>query len=129
MKGRVVLVVVILGIVSLIVSLAAYGELPKSRRCRRSCPGFRKENTIRLYWGRFYPLQYKSWLKSLETSPSPTGYGGSVNFQHSTRQPEILINFKGMPFSKDYSEDRGHPYALGRFKQSKRVTAVPRVHA
>ncbi len=32
------------------------------------------------------------------------------------------MNFKGMPFSKDYSEDRGHPYAVEDLKGSKRVT-------
>ncbi len=73
-------------------------------------------------WGKMYPLQYKSYLKNLEMAPSPTGFGGSVNFQHSTKQPEILMNFKGMAFSKDYTEDRGHPYALTDIRQTKRIT-------
>ncbi len=74
------------------------------------------------YWGKLYPLQYESYKKNLEMAPSPTGYGGSIKFQHSTKEPEILTNFRGMPFSKDYSEDRGHPYALEDIKETKRIT-------
>lgn len=73
-------------------------------------------------WGRQYPLEYNSYLKNKETALSPTGFGGSVNDQKSIKEPEILVNFKGMAFSKDYTEDRGHPYSLEDFKASKRVT-------
>lgn len=73
-------------------------------------------------WGRFYPLEYESYRKNLEMSPSPTGFGGSMKEQKSVREPEILTNFKGYPFSKDYSEDRGHPYSIEDLKSSKRVT-------
>jgi nitrite reductase (cytochrome c-552) len=73
-------------------------------------------------WGKHYPLEYSSYLKNKEMAPSPTGFGGSVNYQKSTKEPEILVNFKGMAFSKDYGEDRGHPYALEDLKASKRVT-------
>lgn len=73
-------------------------------------------------WGRHYPLQYESFQKNLEMLASPTGFGGSVSYQHSIRQPEILTNFKGMAFSKDYSEERGHPYALTDLMETKRIT-------
>ncbi len=73
-------------------------------------------------WGRKYPLEYASFQKNLEMFASPTDFGGSVKFQHSLRQPEILVNFKGNAFSKDYTEDRGHPYSLTDLKESKRVT-------
>lgn len=72
--------------------------------------------------GTYFPQQYKSYQKNLEMAPSPTGFGGSENVQKSLKEPEILTNFKGMPFSKDYSEDRGHPYSLQDLKASKRVT-------
>ena len=73
-------------------------------------------------WGKKYPLQYASFQKNLEMSASLTDFGGSVKFQHSLRQPEILTNFKGNAFSKDYTEDRGHPYSLTDLRESKRVT-------
>jgi len=52
-------------------------------------------------WGKYYPLEYESYLRNREMAPSPTGFGGSVKVQKSIKEPEILMNFKGMPFSKD----------------------------
>lgn len=72
-------------------------------------------------WGRYYPLEYKSYQRNREMSPSPTGFGGSEKVQKSIKEPEILVNFKGMPFSVDYSEDRGHVYAIEDLKATKRV--------
>jgi nitrite reductase (cytochrome c-552) len=72
-------------------------------------------------WGKHYPLQYQSYLKNKDMSPSSTGFGGSEKYQKSDKEPEILINFKGMPFSKDYTEDRGHPYAMDDLKETKRI--------
>ncbi|QJW48424.1 ammonia-forming cytochrome c nitrite reductase subunit c552 [bacterium BFN5] len=72
-------------------------------------------------WGQYYPLQYASFKMMAQEAPSPTGYGGSVKEQKSVMQPEILTLFKGMPFSKDYSEDRGHVYALEDLRESKRI--------
>ena len=73
-------------------------------------------------WGKNYPLEYESYKKNKEMAPSPTGFGGSEKVQKSIKEPEILINFKGMPFSKDYTEDRGHPYAVEDLKETKRIT-------
>ena len=72
-------------------------------------------------WGRHYPLEYKSYLRNREMAASPTGFGGSEKVQKSIKEPEILVNFKGMPFSIDYTEDRGHPYALEDLRDTKRV--------
>lgn len=72
-------------------------------------------------WGKYYPLEYNSYLKNKDMAPSPTGFGGSVKDQKSIKEPEILTNFKGMAFSKDYTEDRGHPYAMEDLKETKRV--------
>ncbi len=73
-------------------------------------------------WGKAYPLEYQSYQRNLETAPSPTGYGGSVKYQKAERQTEIYTNFKGNPFSKDYTEDRGHLYALDDLRESKRIS-------
>ena len=72
-------------------------------------------------WGKNYPLEYASYLKNRLMSPSPTGYGGSVKVQKSLQQPELLMNFKGYPFSLDYTEDRGHPYAMEDLLETKRI--------
>ncbi len=72
-------------------------------------------------WGKEFPLEYKSYLKNFEMAPSPTGFGGNEQIQKSVKEPELLANFKGMPFSIDYAYRRGHPYALTDLKESKRV--------
>ncbi|MRR38606.1 ammonia-forming cytochrome c nitrite reductase subunit c552, partial [bacterium] len=72
-------------------------------------------------WGKYYPLEYKSYLRNKEMAASPTGFGGGMKEQKSIKEPEIFVNFKGMAFSKDYSEDRGHPYSVEDLKESKRV--------
>ncbi|CVK21434.1 ammonia-forming cytochrome c nitrite reductase subunit c552 [Sporomusa sphaeroides] len=72
-------------------------------------------------WGKYYPLQYASYQKTAEGAPSPTGYGGSVLVQKSQMQPEMLTLFKGMPFSKDYAEDRGHIHAMEDLRETKRI--------
>jgi len=72
-------------------------------------------------WGKAYPLEYASYQKNLEMAASPTGYGGSVKVPKADMQPEIYTNFKGNPFSKDYTEDRGHLYSIEDLKESKRI--------
>ena len=72
-------------------------------------------------WGQHYPLEYNSYLRNKEMAVSPTGYGGSEKVQKSVKEPEILVNFKGMPFSIDYAEERGHVYALEDLKSTKRI--------
>lgn len=73
-------------------------------------------------WGKAYPQYYQSYKKNLEMAPSPTGYGGSIKYQKAERQNEIYTNFKGNPFSKDYTEDRGHLYAMDDLRESKRLS-------
>lgn len=72
-------------------------------------------------WGQYYPLQYQSYQKNSETAASPTGYNGSINYEKAERQSELYTNFAGNPFSKDYTEDRGHLYALEDLSRSKRI--------
>jgi nitrite reductase (cytochrome c-552) len=72
-------------------------------------------------WGQYYPLQYASFKKNAEMAPSPGGYGGSMKVQNSEKQPEILMDFKGYPFSIDYTEDRGHVYSIQDIKETKRI--------
>jgi len=73
-------------------------------------------------WGKVYPLQYQGYLKNREMAPSPTGFGGSEKTQKAVMEPANLMNFKGMGFSKDYTEDRGHPYALEDLRETERLT-------
>jgi nitrite reductase (cytochrome c-552) len=115
-------VVIAVAVILILVAAAAVRSFfwkPSDRSEVRAIPEGEYDPAV---WGRHYPLEYGSFQKNTEMTASPTDFGGSVQFQHSLRQPEVLTNFKGMAFSKDYTEDRGHPYALTDLKESKRIT-------
>jgi len=121
-KDRNVVLKILFGlflIVLIIILVRVFLLSPESEAKHTAIPDQEYDPAV---WGKQYPLEYKSYLKNREMSPSPSGFGGSVNYQKSTKEPEILVNFKGMAFSKDYSEDRGHPYSVEDLKASKRVT-------
>ena len=122
MKGRRKLVVTFSVLVIVLMVFAAVRVIAQKPASTVKLPEIPAGEYDPAYWGKYYPLEYKTYQKNLEMAPSPTGYGGSIKFQHSEKQPEILINFKEMAFSKDYSEDRGHPYAVQDLKESKRIT-------
>ena len=51
-----------------------------------------------------YPLEYDSYeTKNLDQSKTPTGYGGSIPYQHWDDEPANKANFAGYSFSKDLS--------------------------
>lgn len=77
-------------------------------------------------WGEKYPLEYNSYLKTGEMNEKPGNYGGSTKYQWLERQPEMLINFKGFGFSKDYADDRGHVYAMEDVTETLRVNEKTR---
>lgn len=122
MKSRNIIFKVLPGIALIILSvmmIRVFPVVPVGAEKLESIPDTGYDPAV---WGKMYPLEYKSYLKNKEMAASPTGFGGSLKEQKSIREPEMLINFKGMAFSKDYSEDRGHPYAMDDLKESKRVT-------
>lgn len=121
MKSRNIFLGVLLGIVLiiLIVILVRVFLLPPPDTTKLAAiPDTEYDPAV---WGKHYPLEYNSYLKNKDMAASPTGYGGSEKYQKSTKEPEILVNFKGMAFSKDYTEDRGHPYAMDDLKETKRI--------
>ena len=71
--------------------------------------------------GKAYPLQYESYLKSAEMGKGPSKYKGSVPESALDKFPYMRTLWEGMPFSKEYNENRGHVYALTDVKKIKRV--------
>lgn len=71
-------------------------------------------------WGVNFPNQYASFLKTRENNIA-TAYGGSNDFSHLERDPRQKILFAGMPFSKDYNEERGHEWALTDVNKTQRL--------
>lgn len=115
----VVIAVAVILIIAAAAAVRSFFWKPSDRSEVRAVPEREYDPAV---WGRHYPLEYGSFQKNQEMTASPTDFGGSMKFQHSLRQPEILTNFKGMAFSKDYTEDRGHPHALTDLKESGRIT-------
>jgi nitrite reductase (cytochrome c-552) len=71
-------------------------------------------------WGQNYPNQYASLLKT-KTNNIDTTYGGSSKFSHLERDPRQVLLFAGYPFSKDYTDDRGHANAVEDVRNTKRL--------
>ncbi len=74
-------------------------------------------------WGKNFPREYDSFVKTKETSTS-TPYGGSAVFNELERNPALVRLWAGYAFSVDYNQARGHYYALQDQKNTKRVQVV-----
>lgn len=62
-------------------------------------------------WGENYPLEYQSYLQTLDTSFA-SYQGGSHMRDMLEENPNLVILFAGYGFSKDYNQGRGHAYAV-----------------
>jgi nitrite reductase (cytochrome c-552) len=71
-------------------------------------------------WGANFPNQYSTYLLTGENAIKTT-YGGSVNFDKLEVDPRLVRLFAGNPFSKGYTEDRGHAWSLTDVRDTKRV--------
>lgn len=71
-------------------------------------------------WGVNFPNQYDTMMKT-KTNNVDTTYGGSSEFSWLERDPRQKILFAGMPFSKDYNDDRGHANALTDVEKTQRL--------
>jgi len=79
-------------------------------------------------WGRNWPYQYDSYLKT--SLPTSTRYGGrgagasdaGPAAQKLDRDPWLKRIFAGYAFSIDYRDRRGHLFALFDQEQTRRVT-------
>lgn len=75
-------------------------------------------------WGINFPNQWSSFQKT-KTNNIDTTYGGSSAFSWLERNPRLKILFAGMPFSKDYNDDRGHMNSLEDVRATKRLNLNP----
>jgi nitrite reductase (cytochrome c-552) len=71
-------------------------------------------------WGRNFPNQYSSLLKTKDNVIDTT-YGGSSKFSHLEKDPRQVILFASYGFSLEYNDDRGHEYAVQDVREIKRV--------
>lgn len=71
-------------------------------------------------WGRNFPNQYSSFLRTRSNTVDTT-YGGSSKFSHLEKDPRQVILFASYGFSLEYNDDRGHEWALTDVREIKRV--------
>ena len=73
-------------------------------------------------WGENFPREYQSYLQTADTSFA-SKYNGSVSFDMLSRDPRMVVLWAGYAFSKDYSQSRGHYYAITDIRNTLRTGA------
>jgi nitrite reductase (cytochrome c-552) len=62
-------------------------------------------------WGENFPLQYESYLKTLDTN-FISKHGGNKEIDMLERYPSLVILWAGYAFSRDFSQAKGHYHAV-----------------
>lgn len=62
-------------------------------------------------WGKAYPLEYESWKATADTS-FRSKWGGSAARDALAEDPRMVVLWAGYAFSRQYSQSRGHAYAI-----------------
>jgi len=78
---------------------------------------FETDNSV---WGKFYPREYQTWLRTADTS-FHSKYAGSKPIDVLGTDPEMVILWAGYAFSKDYYQARGHYYAIQDIRNTMRT--------
>ncbi|MBU1012879.1 MAG: ammonia-forming cytochrome c nitrite reductase [Bacteroidetes bacterium] len=62
-------------------------------------------------WGKNYPMEYESYMKTSDTS-FRTLYNGNAVIDMLEVDPRLVVLWVGYGFSTDYKQGRGHFYAI-----------------
>ncbi len=87
-----------------------------------------EETTDPAVWGKNWPREYDSYLKTREVTRTRFGgHGGgeTLPVEKSERNPWLTRAFAGYAFAIDYRDRRGHAYMLADQEQTRRVTERP----
>lgn len=71
-------------------------------------------------WGKNFPKEYQSYIQTLDTNFA-SYQGGSHMIDLLEEDPRLVILWAGYGFSKDYSQGRGHYYAIDDIQNSLRT--------
>ncbi|MGE5436924.1 MAG: ammonia-forming cytochrome c nitrite reductase subunit c552, partial [Syntrophothermus sp.] len=74
-------------------------------------------------WGENFPRQFQSYLNTLDTN-FRSKYNGSGTVDMLARYPNLVINWVGYAFARDYTQPRGHYHAIDDIRRTLR-TGVP----
>jgi len=67
-------------------------------------------------WGKNFPREYESWLRTSDTSFT-SKYNGSSTIDMLAVDPRLVVLWAGYAFSKDYKQSRGHAYAINDIRK------------
>ncbi len=82
-------------------------------------------------WGKNFPRQYDSYLRTAERYSTTYGGAGSEGMPKSRLQedPRLVTIFDGYAFAIDFNQRQGHAYMLKDQRETKRVTQRPQTGA
>jgi nitrite reductase (cytochrome c-552) len=115
MKRKVLSLVIWAMVLTGMIILASACSPPKSEPVKTvSIPDDEYDPAV---WGKAYPLEYDSWLKSTEPNPAGLskyrrGWTGNGKFDKLSEFPYMALLFNGWGFGVEYNEIRGHHYML-----------------
>ncbi|HEX2936534.1 MAG TPA: ammonia-forming cytochrome c nitrite reductase [Bacteroidales bacterium] len=78
-------------------------------------------------WGKNYPRQYQSYLRTADTT-FRSKYNGNATIDMLAENPKMVILWAGYAFSKDYTQARGHYYAIKDIEHTLRTGAPKDAH-
>lgn len=73
-------------------------------------------------WGKNFPREYQSYIQTLDTSYR-SKYNGNAPIDMLKTDPRLVVLWAGYAFSKDYSQGRGHYYAIEDIRNTLRSGA------
>ncbi len=73
-------------------------------------------------WGKNFPREYDAWLKTKETD-FKSKYNGNAMIDMLEEDPRMVVLWAGYGFSEDYTQGRGHSYAIIDQRNSLRTGA------
>ena len=71
-------------------------------------------------WGDQFPQQYETYMATQDTS-FRSMYNGSAMIDELAENPKLVILWAGYAFSKDYTQGRGHAYAIKDLRNTLRT--------
>ncbi len=73
-------------------------------------------------WGELFPREYDSYIKTADTT-FRSKYNGSAMVDMLEESPRMVVLWAGYLFSREYSQGRGHHYAIEDIRKTLRTGA------
>ncbi len=73
-------------------------------------------------WGENFPREYQTYLETKDTT-FRSQFNGNANIDELANDPRMVILWAGYAFSKEYSQSRGHYYAITDIRNTLRTGA------